>query len=218
MWDQLPQLQGLYITGRPKPGASVLLEHPVLQYQNQSAPVIATQRYGNGRSMAITTASTWRWQMMMPAEDDSHERLWRQMLRWLVNEVPDQLSLEASAEPAAKAWGVCTATSSSRLRVPTTRRSTTRLTVSAMATPGMAASAPSRTQATTAANRAGALVSFFNDSVPDLPGLIAYVQRLKGTAKLRPDSKLVITRNGPDAKARINGALQLSKGLAKILG
>ena len=56
------------------------------------------------------------------------------------------------------------------------------------------------------------------DSIPyDLEGLLAYVQKLKGTAKLRPDSKLVISRAWPDAPARLNGALQLSKGLAKIL-
>jgi transcription-repair coupling factor (superfamily II helicase) len=63
----------------------------------------------------------------------------------------------------------------------------------------------------------GALVSFYNDSFPDLPGLLAYVDRLKGVAKLRPDSKLVITRSWDDPEARLNGALQLSKGLAKIL-
>ncbi|HTU12570.1 MAG TPA: transcription-repair coupling factor [Allosphingosinicella sp.] len=64
----------------------------------------------------------------------------------------------------------------------------------------------------------GALVTFHNDQFPDLPGLLAYVERLKGTAKLRPDSKLVITRAWPDAEGRLNGALQLSKGLARILG
>ena len=63
----------------------------------------------------------------------------------------------------------------------------------------------------------GALVSFHNDNFPDPAGLIAYVQRLKESAKLRPDNKLVISRGWPDAKARLNGALQLSKGLAKIL-
>ena len=63
----------------------------------------------------------------------------------------------------------------------------------------------------------GALVHFHKDSFPDLPGLLAYVERLKGTAKLRPDSKLVITRSWPDAQTRLNGAVQLSKGLAKIL-
>ena len=64
----------------------------------------------------------------------------------------------------------------------------------------------------------GALVSFFNDSPPNPKGLIAYAQRLEGTAKLRPDSKLVITRSWADPIARLNGALQLSKGLAKIAG
>jgi transcription-repair coupling factor (superfamily II helicase) len=61
----------------------------------------------------------------------------------------------------------------------------------------------------------GALVTFHNDSFPNIPALLAYVERLQGTAKLRPDNKLVITRAWSDGKARLNGALQLSKGLAK---
>jgi uncharacterized membrane protein len=83
LWSELPTLQGIYITGRAKPGATVLMEHPLLQYQSQAVPVIATQRYGSGRSMQIATASTWRWQMLMPSTDESHQRLWRQKLRWL---------------------------------------------------------------------------------------------------------------------------------------
>ncbi|RVT94823.1 transcription-repair coupling factor [Sphingomonas crocodyli] len=63
----------------------------------------------------------------------------------------------------------------------------------------------------------GALVTFHNDNFPDLPGLLAYVDRLKEVARLRPDSKLVINRGWPDPKARLHGALQLSRGLAKIL-
>ena len=64
----------------------------------------------------------------------------------------------------------------------------------------------------------GALVSFWNDSFPNIPGLLGYVDRLKGTARLRPDNKLVITREWGTPKARLNGALQLSKGLAKLAG
>ncbi len=63
----------------------------------------------------------------------------------------------------------------------------------------------------------GALVHFHNDRFPNLEGLLDYVQRLKGTAKLRPDSKLVITRAWPDPQSRVNGALQLSKGLARLV-
>ena len=64
----------------------------------------------------------------------------------------------------------------------------------------------------------GALISFQGDRCPNLAGLLAYVQRLEGTARLRPDSKLVIQRVWKDTKARLNGALQLSRGLAKAAG
>ena len=63
----------------------------------------------------------------------------------------------------------------------------------------------------------GALVSFWNDRFPNVNGLLAYVDRLKGTAKLRPDMKLSVSRDWDGPKARLNGALQLSKGLAKLL-
>ncbi|MDE2596408.1 MAG: transcription-repair coupling factor [Sphingomonadales bacterium] len=62
----------------------------------------------------------------------------------------------------------------------------------------------------------GTLVSFHNDSFPDPMGLVAYAQRLEGTVKLRPDSKLVVTRAWGSAEARLNGLLQLTKGLSAI--
>jgi transcription-repair coupling factor (superfamily II helicase) len=37
-------------------------------------------------------------------------------------------------------------------------------------------------------------------------------------AKLRPDMRLSITRAWSDPKARLGGALQLSRGLAKLVG
>ena len=62
----------------------------------------------------------------------------------------------------------------------------------------------------------GTLVSFHNDDFPDGPGLIAYVDRLKGTAKLRPDMKLVISRVWGDPQSRLNGLFQLTKGLSNV--
>ncbi|MBS0253754.1 MAG: transcription-repair coupling factor [Proteobacteria bacterium] len=64
----------------------------------------------------------------------------------------------------------------------------------------------------------GTLVAFHNDSFPDPAGLIAYATRLAGTVKLRPDNKLVVARAWGDPKARLNGLLQLTKGLAAIAG
>jgi transcription-repair coupling factor (superfamily II helicase) len=64
----------------------------------------------------------------------------------------------------------------------------------------------------------GALVSFWNDKFPNVEGLLSYVDRLQGVAKLRPDMKLTISRAWADPKARLHGALQLSKGLARVAG
>ena len=63
----------------------------------------------------------------------------------------------------------------------------------------------------------GAVVTFAEGGFPDLAGLLAYIARLKGTAKLRPDSKMSIARDWPTAEARLAGALQLSRGLARVL-
>jgi len=63
----------------------------------------------------------------------------------------------------------------------------------------------------------GAVVSFIDSGFPDLAGLLAYVDRLKGQAKLRPDSKLVISRDWPSGSARLNGALQISRGLSRVV-
>ncbi|ANU08166.1 transcription-repair coupling factor [Paraurantiacibacter namhicola] len=67
----------------------------------------------------------------------------------------------------------------------------------------------------------GTLVGFHKDDFPDGPGLIAYVDRLnqggKETAKLRPDMKLVINRAWSSPESRLNGLMQLTKGLSGVV-
>jgi transcription-repair coupling factor (superfamily II helicase) len=62
----------------------------------------------------------------------------------------------------------------------------------------------------------GAVVTFADAGFPNLAGLLDYMDRLKGAAKLRPDSKMTISRDWPSPDARLNGALQLSRGLARV--
>ncbi len=62
----------------------------------------------------------------------------------------------------------------------------------------------------------GTLVSFHQDQFPDPAGLIAYADRLAGTIKLRPDSKIVVVRSWANPEARLNGLFQLTKGLSAI--
>jgi transcription-repair coupling factor (superfamily II helicase) len=63
----------------------------------------------------------------------------------------------------------------------------------------------------------GAVVTFAPGGFPDLQGLLAYIDRLKGSARLRPDSKLAVARNWPSPMDRLGGALQLSLGLSRVL-
>ncbi len=63
----------------------------------------------------------------------------------------------------------------------------------------------------------GTLVTFHENNFPDPVGLVAYVDRLKGTAKLRPDMKLQINRAWGDPQSRLNGLFQLTKGLSGIM-
>lgn len=62
----------------------------------------------------------------------------------------------------------------------------------------------------------GTLVTFHNDDFPDPAGLLAWVDRVGETAKLRPDMKLVLSRAWNDPQSRLNGLFQLTKGLSAI--
>src|SRR6185369_7773269 len=62
----------------------------------------------------------------------------------------------------------------------------------------------------------GAVITFAEAGFPDLRGLLDYIDRLKGAARLRPDSKMTIARDWPSSDARLNGAVQLSRGLARV--
>ncbi|CAN5247015.1 transcription-repair coupling factor [soil metagenome] len=62
----------------------------------------------------------------------------------------------------------------------------------------------------------GAVVTFAESGFPDLQGLLSYIERLQGSAKLRPDSKLAVARNWATPEERLNGALQVSLGLSRV--
>jgi transcription-repair coupling factor (superfamily II helicase) len=64
----------------------------------------------------------------------------------------------------------------------------------------------------------GAVVQFHNDQVKDPVKLVAWLNAQKGTAKLRPDHKLVFSRLWDTPKERMAGMIYLSRELASITG
>ena len=91
-WGGMPTLTSLNYVGRVKPGAVVLAEKPEDDFGPRE-PLLVVHRYGKGRSAALPTASTWRWQMQLPTEDLRHERFWRQLVRWLAASAPNPVDI-----------------------------------------------------------------------------------------------------------------------------
>jgi uncharacterized membrane protein len=90
-WKNLPLLADYQAVGRLKPGAIVLLEGMA---DRTRMPLLLWQHYGRGATFMLTTASTLRWQMQLPPEDESHEIFWRQLLHAISATAPPRVSIE----------------------------------------------------------------------------------------------------------------------------
>jgi hypothetical protein len=68
-----------------KPGATVLAVHPTEQAGGEPLPVVAVQRFGGGRVLALTGDTTWKWKFQIEGRglDSPYYRFWRQSVRWL---------------------------------------------------------------------------------------------------------------------------------------
>lgn len=88
-WKKLPVIADYQIVGDAKPGALVLAE--VNPPGRRRSPLLAIQNYGRGRVAVFATQGSWRWQMLQPLADKSHEMFWGQMLRWLVSDTPGRV-------------------------------------------------------------------------------------------------------------------------------
>lgn len=97
-WNTLPEVTSVNQLGPIKPGATVLLS--AQGSSRDDYPVLAFQRYGRGKSFAFTPQDSWVWQMhaSIPVEDLTHENYWRQLLRWVVDEVPDQVEIQTASD------------------------------------------------------------------------------------------------------------------------
>jgi uncharacterized membrane protein len=89
-WLELPPLGSFNPISELKPGATPLLTAEAGDYEQV---ILAFQRYGRGKAIALPVVDTWKWQMAatIPVDDMTHERFWRQLLRWLVDGAPQQV-------------------------------------------------------------------------------------------------------------------------------
>lgn len=101
-WDSLPAVSTTNVVRDLKPGATAFLTGTVVEGagRGSSRVVLAFQRYGRGKSMALAVQDTWLWQMdhTVSLEDQSHETFWRRLLRWAVAETPDPVEAAPARE------------------------------------------------------------------------------------------------------------------------
>src|SRR5579872_205947 len=88
-WKKLPYLMNYQEPGTPKPGAVVLAE--MMPTSKGKYPLLITENYGRGRTAVFATEGSWRWQMLQPVADKTHEMFWTQLLRWLVTDTPTRV-------------------------------------------------------------------------------------------------------------------------------
>jgi uncharacterized membrane protein len=99
-WEALPAAMSAHPAMEAKPGATVVLSGTP-ESGGEEVPILAVQRFGRGRAAALTVEDSWTWQFHhdVPVDDPSHERFWRQLLRWMVEDVRRQVTAELPGEP-----------------------------------------------------------------------------------------------------------------------
>ncbi len=98
-WTTLPPLTAVNALGALRPGATALLTGRAPESKIDQ-PLLAYHRYGRGMSAVFGVQDSWLWRMHadMAVDDQTHLTLWRQMLRWLVDGVPDRIIVTASPD------------------------------------------------------------------------------------------------------------------------
>jgi uncharacterized membrane protein len=94
-WERLPPLPSLAVVAAPRAGAQVLATSGGAASAGQ--PLLVVQRYGVGRTMVFAGEGSWRWRMLRPASDTTHELIWRQMTRWVAAGALERIEIQPLA-------------------------------------------------------------------------------------------------------------------------
>lgn len=90
---QMPAFFAVNPASSIKPGASIVAT--AADASQTTHPALVVQRFGEGRVAAVLIGDLWRWGMESPEKHADMDKAWRQLMRWLVVDVPDRVTLEA---------------------------------------------------------------------------------------------------------------------------
>ena len=98
LWATLPPIADYQDVGAPRLAATTLL---AIRVGDHEQPLLVSEPYGRGRTLILATGGTWRWRMGLPSTDQRHQQFWRQLLRGMVENVPQPFELTARARSGA---------------------------------------------------------------------------------------------------------------------
>jgi uncharacterized membrane protein len=90
---EMPPFEVLNPIREAKPGASIL--ETVSDASGHSYPALTVQRFGSGSIAALTVGDLWRWGFQDEAMQKDLAKSWRQLIRWLVSDVPERVTVES---------------------------------------------------------------------------------------------------------------------------
>lgn len=89
-WARLAPLGGANVVTRVRSDATVLLEHPSHRMESGGPlPILVLGTAGRGRTLALTTDTSWRWGMTtggLTGDASAYERFWDRAVRWLARD------------------------------------------------------------------------------------------------------------------------------------
>src|SRR5207248_1746422 len=97
-WNEMPGISAVNPIHAVKPGATILLHGT--DKQNNDQVVLAWQRYGRGKAVAMPIQDSWLWRMdaKVAVEDTTHATYWRRLVRWVVDGVPDLVNVSTNQD------------------------------------------------------------------------------------------------------------------------
>jgi uncharacterized membrane protein len=91
----MPAFEVLNPVRESKPGASVLAT--VSDANNHSYPALVVQRFGSGSVASMMVGDLWRWGLQDEGMQKDLAKSWRQLVRWLVTDVPGRVTVETES-------------------------------------------------------------------------------------------------------------------------
>ncbi|MCZ6873375.1 MAG: glutamine amidotransferase [bacterium] len=89
IWNAMPDLDAINVPAQAKAGATVLGVSKRQLDSGKTVPILATQRFGKGRTLALMSDYIWKWNYHLAGRMDSNQyylQFIRQMVHWLIRD------------------------------------------------------------------------------------------------------------------------------------